>query len=127
MKNWWSALSLKNKLQIPIQLILLIVLVMAQRWAFDQFEARVLQEAEQKAMVSADGVINGLNIMMEGGLISDKVMRKLFITKMGASAKVEELRVIRAQQVTDQFGPGMPEEQAKDEMDREAIQSAKPN
>jgi methyl-accepting chemotaxis protein len=126
MKNWWNALSLKNKLQIPIQLILLIVLVVVQRWAFDQFEARVLKEAEQKATVSADGVINGLNIMMESGIISDKEMRKLFIAKMGASDKVEELRVIRAKQVSDQFGPGMPQEQARDEMDKMAIQSAKP-
>ena len=126
MKNWWSALSLKNKLQIPIQIILLLIMVIVQRWALNQFEGRVQEAAEQKAMVSADGVINGLNMLMINGIISQEDQRQLLIKKMGSSTNVEELRVIRAKQVQDQFGPGLPEEQAKDEMDREAIQSAKP-
>jgi methyl-accepting chemotaxis protein len=126
MNTWWSSLSLKNKLQVPIQVILLLIMVVAQRWAFNQFEARMLEQAEQKAMVSADGVINGLNMLMINGIISQTDQRQLFVKKMGASTNVEELRVIRAKQVQDQFGPGLPEEQAKDEMDREAIQSAKP-
>ena len=126
MKHWWSALSLKNKLQIPIQIILLLIMVIVQRWAFNQFEERVLEEAEQKAMVSADGVINGLNMLMINGIISQTDQRELLIKKMGSSTNVEELRVIRAKQVSDQFGPGLPEEQAKDDMDKEALQSAKP-
>jgi methyl-accepting chemotaxis protein len=126
MKSWWGALSLKNKLQIPIQVILLLIMVFVQRWAFDQFEHRVLQEAQQKAIVSSDGVINGLNMLMLNGIISQADQRQLFIKKMGSSAGVEELRVIRAKQVQDQFGPGLPEEQARDDMDKEAIESAKP-
>ena len=126
MKSWWSALRLKNKLQIPIQIILLLIMVVAQRWVFEQFEDRMLEQAEQKAMVSTDGVINGLNMLMINGIISQTDQRQLLIKKMGSSANVEELRVIRAKQVQDQFGPGLPEEQAKDDMDREAIQSARP-
>ena len=126
MKKWWGALSLKNKLQIPIQLILLLIMVFVQRWAFNAFEARVLKEAEQKAIVSADGVINGLNMLMINGIISQTDQRQLFIKKMGASTNVEELRVIRAKQVSDQFGPGLPEEQARDDMDREAMELKKP-
>jgi methyl-accepting chemotaxis protein len=124
MKDWWRNLSLKNKLQIPIQLVLLVVLVAAQRWAYDRFENHVMQETEQKARISADGVINGLNMLMLNGIISKEDQRQLFIKKMGASDKVQELRVIRAKQVQDQFGPGLPEEQAKDDMDREAIKTA---
>jgi methyl-accepting chemotaxis protein len=126
MKTWWNGLSLKNKLQIPIQLILLVILVFAQRWAFDQFEERVLEEARQKATVSADGVINGLNMMMINGIISNPDQRKLYVTKMGASERVEELRVIRNKPVQDQFGPGLPEEQPTDEIDRQALESGKP-
>ena len=44
MKDWWGTLSLKNKLQIPIQVILLLIMVFVQRWAFDQFEKRVQEE-----------------------------------------------------------------------------------
>jgi methyl-accepting chemotaxis protein len=126
MNKWWSALPLKNKLQIPIQLILLLIMVLAQRWAFTQYERQVLQAAEQEAIVSADGVLNGLNMFMLNGIISQTDQRQLFIKKMGSSPNIEELRVIRAKQVQDQFGPGLPEEQAKDDMDREVIQSAKP-
>ena len=116
MKNWWSKLSLKNKLQIPILLILLAILTPAQLWLLNSFESYVLDGARQRATVSADGVINGLNMMMINGIISDIEQRKLFVKKMAASNKVEELRVIRGQGVIDQFGPGLPEEQAKDDM-----------
>jgi len=125
MNKWWSRLSLKNKLQIPIQLILLVIMIMAQRTALNQFEERVLEEARQKAVVSADGVLNGLNMLMLNGIISDGDQRKLYVDKMGASDRVLELRVIRNKPVQDQFGPGLPSEQPKDEMDKEALSSAK--
>ncbi len=125
MNNWWSRLSLKNKLQIPIQLILLVIMVMAQRTALNKFEERVLEEARQKAVVSADGVLNGLNMLMLNGIISNEEQRKLYVDKMGASDRVLELRVVRNKPVQEQFGPGMPSEQAKDDIDRLAMSSAK--
>src|SRR5512135_3058474 len=124
MNRWWSKLSLKNKLQIPIQLILLVIMVMAQRTALNKFEGRVLEEARQKAMISADGVLNGLNMLMLNGIISNAEQRKLYVDKMGASDHVLELRVVRNKPVQDQFGPGMPSEQPKDDMDRLALSSA---
>ncbi|BBI98735.1 methyl-accepting chemotaxis protein [Ferrigenium kumadai] len=125
MNNWWSRLSLKNKLQIPIQLILLAIMVIAQRAALDKFEARVFEETRQKAAVAADGVLNGLNMLMLNGIISDADQRALFVHKMGASDKVLDLRVIRNKPVQDQFGPGLPSEQAQDEMDKLALASGK--
>lgn len=125
MNNWWSKLSLKNKLQIPIQLILLVVMIFMQRAALDNFESYVIDGTKQKALVSADGLLNGLNLMMMGGIISDAELRALAVKKMAASDKVLELRVIRAKQVQDQFGPGLPSEQAVDDMDRAAIETKK--
>jgi methyl-accepting chemotaxis protein len=125
MNNWWGKLSLKNKLQIPIQLFLLVIMVMAQRTAVDKFEEHVLNGAREKAAVSADGVLNGLNMLMLNGIISDADQRKLYIEKMGASDRMLELRVIRGKPVQDQFGPGLPFEQAKDDFDRLALSSAK--
>ncbi|MBI5889503.1 MAG: methyl-accepting chemotaxis protein [Nitrosomonadales bacterium] len=125
MNNWWSRLSLKNKLQIPIQLILLVILVMAQRTAMNKFEQHVLEGARQKAEVSADGVLNGLNMLMLNGIISDSDQRKLYVDKMSSSENVLELRVVRNKPVQDQFGPGMPSEQVQDEMDKLALSTAK--
>jgi len=124
MDNWWSNLSLKNKLQLPIQLILLVVMSLAQRTALNQFEDNVLSEAKQKALVSADGVLNGLNMLMINGIISDADQRALYVKKMAASDHVNELRVIRNKPVQDQFGPGLPSEQAVDAMDHAAFDTA---
>ena len=123
MSEWWSALSIRNKLQIPIQLLLLLVLVGAQRWAFDQYEMRVLEDAKNRAAIPADGVFNGLNMMMLNGTISDTEQRAQFVKKMGASDKVLDLRVIRSKTLIDQFGPGLAAEQAADEMDRLTLSS----
>ncbi|MEI7843609.1 MAG: methyl-accepting chemotaxis protein [Gallionellaceae bacterium] len=125
MTQWWSKLSLKHKLEIPIQLILVIIMVSAQRWASDQFENRVLLEAKGKAVVTADGVINGLNMLMINGTISDTDQRKLYVKKMGSSDKITELRVIRNKPVADQFGPGLPEEQPVDNLDKLTLDTGK--
>ncbi|HUV99367.1 MAG TPA: methyl-accepting chemotaxis protein [Gallionella sp.] len=125
MNNWWNKLSLKSKLQIPIQLMLLVVLLLTQHVAMDKYKAEVLDQAKQKAMISSDGLLNGLNVMMEGGIISDPTLRTLMVDKMKDSANVLDLRVIRAKQVQDQFGPGLPSEQAVDDMDRTAIATKK--
>ncbi|MDD2720990.1 MAG: methyl-accepting chemotaxis protein [Gallionella sp.] len=124
MSQWWSGLSLKYKLQLPIQLVLLVVLVFAQRMALNRFEADVLKGADKEARVSADGVLNGLNMLMINGIISDAEQRALYVRKMGASDKINELRVVRNKPVQDQFGPGLPSEQPVDDMDRAALQSA---
>ena len=121
MNTWWGKLSLKGKLQLPIQLILLVIMVLAQRAVLNTFEERVLEAARGKAEVSADGVLNGLNMLMLNGIISDGEQRTLYVEKMGASDKVMELRVMRHTPVIEQFGPGLPSEQAQDEMDRQAL------
>ena len=123
MNQWWNQLSLKNKLQIPIQMILMVVLVLAQHSALDRFETYVLDGAKQEALVSADGVLNGLNMLMVNGLISQPEQRALYVKKMGSSDNVNELRVIRGEPVKAQFGAGLPSEQAVDDLDRAALAS----
>ena len=125
MAEWWSGLSIKNKLQIPIHLILLVVLMFAQRWAFQQYEKLVLEDAMNRAAIPADGVFNGLNMMMLNGTIADGDQRRLFVKKMASSGKAEELRVIRGKLVEAQFGPTDVSEQAKDDLDRAAMSSGK--
>lgn len=124
MNAWWSRLSLKSKLQFPIQLLLLVVMVIAQRAILDKYESGLLNDVKEKALVSADGVLNGLNMLMINGIISQEDQRTLYVKKMGASKNVNELRVIRNKPVQDQFGPGMPSEQPVDDLDRAALSSA---
>lgn len=123
MKNWWQSLDVGTKLNIPIQLMLIVVLSFAHFWVMDHFKAEILDGAERRAIVSADGIINGMNMLMVTGMISNPENRRLFIRKMAASENMKEVRIIRAKQVQDQFGIGLPEEQPLDKLDVLAITS----
>ncbi|MBI1175245.1 MAG: diguanylate cyclase [Sideroxydans sp.] len=126
MKIWWSSLSLGTRLNVLIQAVLIIILSVAHFWTMRHISDGILNAAERRASVSADGVINGMNMLMLTGMISYPENRRLFIKKMSASEDVKELRIIRAKQVQDQFGPGLPEEQIQDDMDRRAIETKRP-
>lgn len=123
MKHWWQSLSIANKLNLPIQLILLLLLSLAHLWCIALVKTEIQQGAQRRASLAADGIINGMNMLMITGKISAPENRRLFISKMGASEHIKALRIIRSQQVTDQFGAGLPEEQARDELDWRAMAS----
>ncbi len=124
--NWWYGLSMRLKLSLLIQVGLLFVLVFTQRWLMASFEDKILQAAEVRAEETADGIINGMNMLMLSGRISDPAMRTLFIDKMSKSRGIRELRIIRSELVDRQFGPGLPEEQAQDEVERHVLHTGKP-
>ncbi len=123
MKNWWRSLDIATKLNIPIQLMLIIVLSFAHLWVMGNFKTEVLNGAKKRATATADGIINGMNMLMVTRMISDPDNRRLLIKKMGASEHMKEVRIIRAKQVQDQFGAGLPEEQIVDDLDNRAISS----
>ncbi|MEQ1915538.1 MAG: diguanylate cyclase [Gallionella sp.] len=125
MKQWWRSLGIATKLNIPIQLMLLLLLSLAQLWIIELTKSEIMEGAQRRAYISADGIINGMNMLMITDKITDAKNRRLFIDKMGTSEHIKELRIIRSKQVQNQFGPGLPEEQVQDEMDRLAIASKK--
>ena len=49
MLNWWNGLTLRYKLQIPIQLLLLVILTVAQILLSKQFENRMYDSAANSA------------------------------------------------------------------------------
>ncbi len=131
ISNFWNRLGLQLKLQLLIQGILLIILLAAQQWLTSHFEHRQLISTQERTTAVADGVMNGLNTLMvtqvgDHDIISDDASRALFIKKMGVSDRLNELRVIRGKGVIDEFGAGLPQEQAVDEIDRLALSSGKP-
>jgi diguanylate cyclase (GGDEF)-like protein/PAS domain S-box-containing protein len=124
--NWWNSLSIQVKLTLLIQVSLFISLVFAQRWIMSSFEGKLLDSAKSRAMEAADGIINGMNMLMVTRQISDPKNRLLFIQKMGKSQGVRELRIVRAGQVKAQFGMGLPQEQPLDEIDQEVLKTGLP-
>ena len=122
----WANTGLQLKLQVPIQGFLFVVLLLAQNWLASQFEDRALTAAHDRAVTMADGVINSLNSLMvtkvgQEDVISDSKARALFIQKMGFSDKLKELRVVRGKHTSDEFGPGLPQEQPVDELDKQVL------
>ncbi len=125
LRQRWAGLGVQEKLHILIQGSLIILFVVTTNWVTDRFEAQIINHAEHRAEEAADGLINGMNMLMLTGTISDPANRKLLLGKMSQSRGVRELRIVRGEPVIAQFGPGLPEEQAQDEMDLAALESGK--
>jgi methyl-accepting chemotaxis protein len=89
--------------------MLAIVLSFAHFWVMENIREDILEGAKKRAEVFADGVINGMNMLMVAGMASNPENRRLFIAKMGSSGNVKGLRIVRARQVQDQYGTGLPE------------------
>jgi len=123
--NWWNSLNIQTKLTLLIQVGLFVALFFAQRWIMSSFEEKFLDSAKSRAIEAADGIINGMNMLMVTGQISNPANRILFIQKMGNSKGILELRIFRAQQVVKQFGPGLPQEHPVDEIDQRVLDTGK--
>jgi serine phosphatase RsbU (regulator of sigma subunit)/anti-sigma regulatory factor (Ser/Thr protein kinase) len=121
MKVWWHHLSLHNKLQIPIQLVLLLVLLLAQIWVDREFERKLFEDAEQRAIGSATQSFLSLNAMMLNGNINQSKARLTYLKKMAGQDGVKDFHPVRGKTVQDQFGSGLPEEQPRDELDHSAL------
>ena len=113
------------KLALLIQACIAVMLLLAQHLITTRAERQIQASAKERALVTADGVINGMNMLMETGTISDPANRKLYILKMAASKGVKSLRIVRAKQVSDQFGPGLAEEQPADDAERAVLATGK--
>lgn len=125
LKIRWNELGVQEKLHILIQGSLIVLFFISMNWVLERFEKEILSHAEQRADEVASGLINGMNMLMLTGTVSDPANRTLLIEKMRQSPGVNELRIVRGASVIEQFGPGLPEEQAIDEIDREVLRTGK--
>lgn len=123
--NNFISSSISTKTVIAVQSLLLVVSVTLSI-AFYNAESDD-KEQGQKAKIEAiaDGVINGANMLMLNGIISDVEQRKLFIKKMGSGENIKSLRIIRNKLVQKQFGQGLPEEQPASPEEIQALEDGK--
>ncbi|ADE12652.1 methyl-accepting chemotaxis protein [Sideroxydans lithotrophicus] len=117
--------SIAVKVQLSVQLLLLVVSIVAAMMFYNVERKAMERGAESKIRALADGVINGANMLMLNGIISDVEQRKLFITKMGSGEDIKSLRIIRNKLVQEQFGMGLPEEQPKGKEELQALEDGK--
>jgi aerotaxis receptor len=125
--DWFGNLSIQKKLQLLIQPVLLILLTIATIVLSDSFKNVMVDSVRQRAEGIANETIDGSNMLMVTGKINEIDARTLLIKKISSSGNIVGLRLIRAKPVSDQFGPGLPEAQVKDEVERQAIASKQPS
>jgi methyl-accepting chemotaxis protein/aerotaxis receptor len=124
--KWFYNLSLHKKLQLLIQSVLFVLLSLATIMLFNAFKKEMVDSVKLRADGIANEVIDSANMLMVTGKISEVESRQLLIRKISSSGNIVRLRLMRAQQVINQFGPGLPEEQIKSDIEKQVIVSKQP-
>ena len=81
-----------------------------------------IKNAVEKAQMASNIVKDGLTSHMVNGIM-DK--REYFLNQISSNPDVEFLRLIRADSVVKQYGPGLNEETLRDAIDKEVLQTGK--
>jgi methyl-accepting chemotaxis protein len=118
-KNW----KLSTKLQFMIQTSLVIVLSAAQLFVSSNLREESKTLAMDKGEQLSNQVVDSANMLMVTGQISDTTNRKLLIQKVTSGANVKSVQIVRTKPVIDLYGAGLPEEQIRDEAQRQVIES----
>ena len=120
LMQWFGNLSL----QLKIQPILFVILVGATVAVYYQSRSTLMENVRKRAEATATQVIDSANMLMITGMISDPANRRLMIQKIIEGQGLRSLRLLRTEQVVQQFGPGLPEEHLDDSMVRTTIEQA---
>ena len=117
--SFLNHLSLRAKVNITVGLTFLMVLVFVTSFAVSEEKVRLMEAAEKQVTEITTLYFDSLNTMMLTGTMEQRAILR---NKMLARKEVTDARVIRGQPVRGQFGPGFPEEEPLDELDRRALQ-----
>ncbi|HXU93115.1 MAG TPA: PAS domain-containing methyl-accepting chemotaxis protein [Gallionella sp.] len=118
-KNW----PLTAKMQVLIQATLIIVLSLAQVYISSNLRGESKMLATEQGQQLANEIIDSSNMLMVTGQIGEAGNRQLLIKKIASSSDVKSAQIVRTKPVADMYGPGLPEEQVKDELQRQVIES----
>lgn len=112
-----------TRLVLALAVILIFLFVFNILWSAREQKELALEQAKTFTDGVAETVLSSLNSMMHQDTIDE---RAEFLQLVKATTTgVTELRVFRSDSVNEQFGPGLEGEQAKDDMEREVLQTGK--
>ncbi|MGC9457419.1 MAG: methyl-accepting chemotaxis protein [Halothiobacillaceae bacterium] len=112
---------MRTKLQILTQAVVLLMMILAQLIIMDQYERSMHSAAEEKSLSMADGVINGANMLMLTGAITNESLRQAFVNKMQMTEGIDSLRILRGEPVRSQYGDGFGQTRPQDEVERAVL------
>lgn len=114
LRSW----SLRGKVNLTVSVCFLIVMTLVTTYTVRRESARLTQFAEDQTKDLTTFYFDSLNTMMLTGTMDQRgILRK----KVLARSEVVDARVVRGEPVKQQFGPGFPEEQPLDDLDRRAL------
>ena len=119
-------LPLQTKLQFLIQPVLFIMLSIGSLAVLKDTKSSMLNSAQERANGVANEIIDSANMLMVTGQISDPNNRKLMVNKISSSGNIVALRLMRTEHISKIFGPGLPEEQIIDDVQRNAVSTKLP-
>jgi methyl-accepting chemotaxis protein len=110
--------SLRGKVNITVGVSFMLVIALVTTYNARRENARLTQFAEEQTKDLTTFYFDSLNTMMLTGTMDQRtILRKKVLARPG----VVEARVVRGEPVKQQFGPGNPDEQPVDELDRRAL------
>jgi PAS domain S-box-containing protein len=122
--KWFGRLSMQLKMSLLIQPLMLILLSFGTYAIYLEIKTSILDDAIEKGEAVAMQVIDGANMLMVTGAISDTASRQLLIKKITEGQSLSSLRLMRTEHVVKQYGPGLPEEHLDDPLVKSTIEAS---
>ena len=110
--------SIRRKVGLSVALIFALVIVVLTSYSIVREQSKIMEQVQQQTEDMTTMYFDSLNTMMLTGTMAE---RSIIRTKLLARDGVVEARVLRGKPVSNQYGPGWPEEQAVDELDNRAL------
>jgi len=118
MKLSISRLSLLGKINIIVAIVFLVVTAVETFFSAQHSREQFLRIAEEQVTDLTTMYFDSLNTMMLTGTMNQ---RSILRGKLLARPQIIDARVVRGDPVKNQFGPGFPEEQVVDDLDRRGL------
>lgn len=124
--NRFARLSLQAKFQWLVQPVL-AALFAGGILVIDRHLQSLDDDAlRQQADDIANQVLDGANMLMLTGRAQDRDARALMLSQAAGTGNVATLRLLRAESISRQFGPGIPESQPAAPDERAALEAMRP-
>ncbi|MCR4297224.1 MAG: HAMP domain-containing protein, partial [Gallionella sp.] len=110
--------SIRKKVSFTIAIIFALVIIIITSYNIQREKSRIMEQVQQQADDMTTMYFDSLNTMMLTGTMDQ---RQIISQKMLAREGVVEARALRGKPVNDQYGPGRPEDAARDDLDKRAL------
>lgn len=114
--------SIQTKITVALLLVFVLVLAVSMVFSVRNERAMVEEVILQHTQDTADSYFDAVNIMMITGTLAN---RDILRTKVMSQPDVVDARIIRGPDINKFFGPGFPEEQVADDLDKRALSGEK--